>query len=191
MLRMRPLFSESCVAGNAIARRGMELNAYAFGARTRGTLPYGATCGRQQSAQCLEADSDPPCQEQATHCWTKMQACGDFPFDSPESPPWRRPSPTDCPAQHGGAERPQLTGQELLPSAICRRCSADRAAKRLRVSGSWPCASMPRSRDLTFDMSGGAKGAKRPLGRPLDGGVRPLCHALQEHSFSRAWRAPA
>ena len=25
----------------------------------------------------------------------------------------------------------------------------------------------------TFDMSGGAKGAKRPLGRPLDGGVRP------------------
>ena len=28
---------------------------------------------------------------------------------------------------------------------------------------------------LTFDMSGGAKGAKRPLGRPLDGGVR--CHA--------------
>jgi len=26
---------------------------------------------------------------------------------------------------------------------------------------------------LTFDMSGGAKGAKRPLTRPLDGGVRP------------------
>ena len=26
---------------------------------------------------------------------------------------------------------------------------------------------------LTFDMSGGPKGAKRPLGRPLDGGVRP------------------
>ena len=24
---------------------------------------------------------------------------------------------------------------------------------------------------LTFDMSGGPKGAKRPLGRPLDGGV--------------------
>ena len=31
--------------------------------------------------------------------------------------------------------------------------------------------------DLTFDMSGGAKGAKRPLGRPLDGGVRRL-HSL-------------
>ena len=28
------------------------------------------------------------------------------------------------------------------------------------------------SRRLTFDMSGGAKGAKRPLGRQLDGGVR-------------------
>ena len=27
--------------------------------------------------------------------------------------------------------------------------------------------------DLTFDMSGGPKGAKRPLERPLDGGVRP------------------
>jgi hypothetical protein len=29
---------------------------------------------------------------------------------------------------------------------------------------------------LTFDMSGGAKGAKRPLGRPLDGEVRFLLH---------------
>ncbi len=26
---------------------------------------------------------------------------------------------------------------------------------------------------LTFDMSGGARGAKRPLARPLDGRVRP------------------
>ena len=31
---------------------------------------------------------------------------------------------------------------------------------------------MAGKRNLTFDMSGGAKGAKRPLGRPLDGGVR-------------------
>ena len=29
-------------------------------------------------------------------------------------------------------------------------------------------------RDLTFDMSGGAKGAKRPLVRPLDGGAVPI-----------------
>jgi hypothetical protein len=34
-----------------------------------------------------------------------------------------------------------------------------------------------RIRGLTFDMSGGPKGAKRPLGRPLDGGVRRL-HAI-------------
>src|SRR3977135_1531932 len=31
-----------------------------------------------------------------------------------------------------------------------------------------------RMRGLTFDMSGGGKGAKRPLERPLDGSVRPL-----------------
>ena len=31
---------------------------------------------------------------------------------------------------------------------------------------------------LTFDMSGGPKGAKRPLERPLDGGVR---RHLPEH----------
>ena len=33
------------------------------------------------------------------------------------------------------------------------------------------------SRNLTFDMSGGARGAKRPLARPLDGGVR--CHCSE------------
>jgi hypothetical protein len=33
--------------------------------------------------------------------------------------------------------------------------------------------------DLTFDMSGGPKGAKRPLGRPLDGGVRFLIVSAQ------------
>jgi len=31
--------------------------------------------------------------------------------------------------------------------------------------------------DLTFDMSGGPKGAKQPLERPLDGGVRRRRHA--------------
>ena len=35
--------------------------------------------------------------------------------------------------------------------------------------GAWPL------RGLTFDMSGGPRGAKRPLARPLDGGVRPHC----------------
>jgi hypothetical protein len=35
-----------------------------------------------------------------------------------------------------------------------------------------------RSWGLTFDMSGGPKGAKRPLERPLDGGVRRRPHGL-------------
>ena len=34
-----------------------------------------------------------------------------------------------------------------------------------------------RSSALTFDMSGGPKGAKRPLERPLDGRVRPAARA--------------
>src|SRR5450432_1934230 len=38
---------------------------------------------------------------------------------------------------------------------------------------------------LTFDMSGGPKGAKRPLGRPLDGGVRCRLH---EYALERAER---
>jgi len=33
----------------------------------------------------------------------------------------------------------------------------------------------PAIRRLTFDMSGGPKGAKQPLERPLDGGVRRHC----------------
>ena len=32
---------------------------------------------------------------------------------------------------------------------------------------------------LTFDMRRGAKGAKRPLGRRLDGRVRPRAHAMR------------
>ena len=36
--------------------------------------------------------------------------------------------------------------------------------------------------DLTFDMSGGPKGAKRPLERPLDGGVRCLRRVHGEFS---------
>ena len=43
------------------------------------------------------------------------------------------------------------------------------------------CSTHCAYRDLTFDMSGGAKGAKRPLGRPLDGGVR-------SHSLGRPSR---
>ena len=36
-----------------------------------------------------------------------------------------------------------------------------------------------KNRALTFDMSGGPKGAKRPLERPLDGGVRPRCSGTE------------
>src|SRR5450755_3615610 len=42
---------------------------------------------------------------------------------------------------------------------------------------------------LTFDMSGGPKGAKRPLERPLDGGVRP--HCSQSERRWREVRSPA
>ena len=41
--------------------------------------------------------------------------------------------------------------------------------KELLFAAQGNCCS---KRDLTFDMSGGPKGAKRPLERPLDGGVR-------------------
>ena len=44
--------------------------------------------------------------------------------------------------------------------------STKRLARRLN--------SIAQKKALTFDMSGGAKDAKRPLGRPLDGGVRCL-----------------
>ena len=44
-------------------------------------------------------------------------------------------------------------------------------------------------RSLTFDMSGGAKGAKRPLGRPLDGGVRRHDALMGFHSFPSALRS--
>ena len=43
------------------------------------------------------------------------------------------------------------------------------------------------TRRLTFDMSGGAKGAKRPLGRPLDGGVRRQAH--HRRAAALAWSA--
>ena len=38
--------------------RGVEMKAHGFCGRTRGTLPYGATSGRQQDARYLEAEHD-------------------------------------------------------------------------------------------------------------------------------------
>src|SRR5664280_321596 len=49
-------------------------------------------------------------------------------------------------------------------SKRCSKCNA---------RGPWSSPIAERAlRRLTFDMSGGPKGAKRPLERPLDGGVR-------------------
>ena len=47
-------------------------------------------------------------------------------------------------------------------------------------------------RGLTFDMSGGPKGAKRPLERPLDGGVGRLPHeaARLETSIAQTGATP-
>ena len=44
-------------------------------------------------------------------------------------------------------------------------------------------------RGLTFDMSGGPKGAKRPLERPLDGGVR--FQAYYSSVRNATWEMPA
>ena len=58
-----------------------------------------------------------------------------------------------------GTER---TGQLIGSGARCD--SEQEACSEVAKQVHW--------RGLTFDMSGGPKGAKRPLARPLDGGVR-------------------
>ena len=65
----------------------------------------------------------------------------------------------------GKANRLSLHGLLLAFAALedCTRATRPMPARHVRKR---------ENRDLTFDMSGGAKGAKRPLGRPLDGGVR-------------------
>ena len=69
--------------------------------------------------------------------------------------------------KHSAQPKQKMT---LLPGACLRKAQSRKTARagtcfaaKLIASQSW---------GLTFDMSGGAKGAKRPLGRPLDGGVR-------------------
>ena len=61
------------------------------------------------------------------------------------------------------ADTPRTTTLAVVKAEIMRL--GIEGSRRVHVSNSreWP---------LTFDMSGGPKGAKRPLGRPLDGGVR-------------------
>ena len=54
-----------------------------------------------------------------------------------------------------------------------------RAAERLPAEAS-RYAKRGFSTTSTFDMSGGPKGAKRPLGRPLDGGVSEVIGLLPQ-----------
>ena len=65
----------------------------------------------------------------------------------------------------GKADRLSLHGLLLAFTALeaCARATRPIPARHVRGR---------ENRDLTFDMSGGPKGAKRFLGRPLDGVVR-------------------
>ena len=95
----------------------------------------------------------------------------------------RRGRATSSPLQLG--QRPPSTwlahGSQNVHSNEQMRASADSGGRsRLQHSqfGRSRSISGLRLCCLTFDMSGGAKGAKRPLGRPLDGGVRRHWRAL-------------
>ena len=89
----------------------------------------------------------------------------------------RRGRATSSPPQFGHCPRstPLAHGSQNVHSKEQMRASAD-SGGRSRLQHS----QFGRSRSiadlclccLTFDMSGGPKGAKRPLERPLDGGVR-------------------
>jgi len=73
----------------------------------------------------------------------------------------------------GKADRLSLHDLLLAFTALedCTRATRPIPARHVRQR---------ENRDLTFDMSGGAKGAKRPLERPLDGRVRCRCIRLGE-----------
>ena len=76
--------------------------------------------------------------------------------------------------QAGGRARGTgWTEQRIGSGARCH--SKQETCSEVAKRGHW--------RGLTFDMSGGAKGAKRPLRRPLDGGVRPqsACELTQRN----------
>ena len=116
----------------------------------------------------------------------------------------------------GGRAVCQSGGSLQLPLACHPNCSVgQRAAASGSATSRTDCAPLVDSADgghehltgdstrcLTFDMSGGAKAAKRPLGRPLDGGVRSHAEiwsdtraqqaSLPRHSFrqssTRTWR---
>ena len=68
----------------------------------------------------------------------------------------RRRRPINCSAIRNAQERPEQEHNGSVEDEL-----TDRRGHGHELWG------------LTLDMSGGPKGAKRPLERPLDGGVRP------------------
>ena len=83
------------------------------------------------------------------------------------------------------------TSADLLTTQLRVTGPGSLREPRATVFGRQPCVRCERRSlycgDLTFDMSGGLKGAKRPLGCPLDGGVR--CHCSREFEWQRAANA--
>jgi len=61
-----------------------------------------------------------------------------------------------------------------LNTSLMRRCATHQGLLSLDLE----------EKPLKFDMSGGPKGAKRPLVRPLGGGVR------RRHRIAERWRRP-
>ena len=96
---------------------------------------------------------------------------------SPSAPVSSRPSSVTrharAQADEGGGDKrqrwPPARGWATSPSSACRH----RRALQPEAGGRQRSGEATALWGLTFDMSGGPKGAKRPLERPLDGGVRP------------------
>ena len=95
----------------------------------------------------------------------------------PSKPARREPRPRAC-CLRGAINEPAFEERQmrLPPEALRKKAFQTRNGETQRGSGrELQCR---QSWGLTFDMSGGPKGAKRPLGRPLDGGVRRLQSTL-------------
>jgi len=109
--RRRLRWPEACVG--AALRRRAGVDGHLLGWKPANALPQLAIALLGQAA-------------------TTMAAHDRF-FDGPVSPLRRRPPLPDCPAQHGGAERPQRTDFQLQASRHCHERPALREAQRLRV----------------------------------------------------------
>ncbi len=94
---------------------------------------------------------------------------------------------------------PPTDGQPGCEGLVTRMSSTPRAAANLQAQEERTTARLDYSATRTscltnwgptFDMSGGPKGAKRPLGRPLDGGVMRL-HGFSGVFHKRSLPTPA